>query len=130
MGRRETSSLEDPAGWRIVRSFATWHHLRRLRGESQRRHITAEQSDYVHNEVRAALKLITWLRDNGTSLADCTQHDIDTWLTGGPGTNDHAFVLWASRRGYTRDLDIPQRPHSELLTQVPEDERWALVRGL
>ena len=86
----------------------------------------------MHNEIRAALKLITWLRDNGTSLADCTQHDIDTWLTGGPGTNYHAraFVLWASRRGHTRDLDIPQHPRSELLTQIEEDERWALVRGL
>ena len=28
----KTSSLEDPAERRIVRSFATWHHLRRLRG--------------------------------------------------------------------------------------------------
>ena len=86
----------------------------------------------MHNEIRAALKLITWLRDNGTSLADCTQHDIDTWLTGGPGTNYHAraFVLWASRRGHTRDLDIPQHPRSEILTQIEDDQRWALVRGL
>ncbi len=128
----KASQVEDPAERRIVRSFATWHHLRRLRGDSQRQHITAEQSDYVHNEIRAALKLITWLRDNGTSLADCTQHDIDTWLTGGPGTNYHAraFVLWASRRGHTRDLDIPQHPRSELLTQIEGDERWTLVRGL
>jgi hypothetical protein len=129
---QKTSQVEDPAERRIVRSFATWHHLRRLRGDSQRQHITAEQSDYVHNEIRAALKLITWLRDNGTSLADCAQHDIDTWLTGGPGTNYHAraFVLWASRRGHTRDLDIPQHPRSELLTQIEEDERWTLVRSL
>ena len=128
----KTSSAEDPAEQRIVRSFGTWHHLRRLRGDSQRQHITAEQSDYVHNEIRATLKLISWLRDNGTSLADCTQHDIDTWLTGGPGTNYHAraFVLWASRHGHTRDLDIPQYPRSELLTRIEEDERWALVRGL
>ena len=127
-----TSRAEDPAERRIVRSFATWHHLRRLRGDSQRQHITAEQSDYVHNEIRAALKLISWLRDNGMSLADCTQHDIDAWLTGGPGTNYHAraFVPWASRRGHTRDLDIPQHPRSGLLTRIEEDERWALVRGL
>lgn len=86
----KTSRVEDPAERRIVRSFVTWHHLRRLRGESRRKYITAEQADYVHNEIRAALKLITWLRDNGTSLAGATQHDIDTWLTGGPGTNHHA----------------------------------------
>jgi len=130
--RQKASQVEDPAERRIVRSFATWHHLRRLRGESRRQHITAEQSDYVHNEVRAAVKVITWLRDNGTSLADATQHDIDTWIADGPGTNYHAraFVLWASRRGHARDLDIPQHPRREALTQIEDDERWALVRGL
>jgi len=109
---QKTSLVEDPAERRIVRSFATWHHLRRLRGQSQRHHITGEQADYVHNEVRAALKLIAWLRGNGTSLAACTQHDIDTWLTSGPGTNYHAraFVLWTSRRGHAHDLDIPRHP--------------------
>jgi hypothetical protein len=128
----KTSSVEDPAERRIVRSFATWHHLRRLRGESRRKYITAEQSDYVHNEVRAAIKLITWLRDNGTSLAVGTQHDIDSWLAGGPGTNHHAraFTLWASRRGHVHDLDIPQHPRREVLTQIEDDERRALVRGL
>jgi hypothetical protein len=128
----KTGNVEDLAERRIVRSFATWHHLRRLRGESRRKYITAEQADYVRNEVRAALKLITWLRDNGTSLTDGTQHDIDTWLTGGPGTNHHAraFVLWASRRGHARDLDIPQHPRREALTQIEDDERWALVRSL
>src|SRR5258708_26495210 len=50
----------------------------------------------------------------------------------GPGTNHHAraFVLWASKRGHTRDLDIPQYPRSETLTQIGEDERWALACGL
>jgi hypothetical protein len=129
---QKTSLVEDPAERRIVRSFATWHHLRRLRGQSQRHHITGEQADYVHNEVRAALKLIAWLRGNGKNLAACTQHYIDTWLTGGPGTNYHAraFVLWTSRRGHTHDLDIPQHPRNETLTQIEDDKRWALVRGL
>jgi hypothetical protein len=129
---QKTSSVEDPAERRIVRSFVTWHHLRRLRGESRRNYITAEQAEYVHNEVRAALKLITWLRDNGTSLAGATQADIDTWLAGGPGTNHHAraFVIWASRHGHARDLGIPLHPRREALTQIEDDQRWALVRGL
>jgi hypothetical protein len=129
---QQASRVEDPAERRIVRSFATWHHLRRLRRESERHYITAEQADYMHNEVRAALKLITWLRSNGKNLAACTQHDLDTWLTSGPGTNYHAraFVVWASRRGHTHDLDIPQHARNETLTQIEDDKRWALVRSL
>ena len=69
-----------------MRGFATWHHLRRLRGEPARHHITAEQAGYVRNEARAAITLITWLRNCGTSLASCTQRDTGEWLADGPGT--------------------------------------------
>ena len=115
-----------------MRSFATWHHLRRLRGESARHHITAEQADYVHNEVRAAVILITWLRDHGTSLASCTQREIDDWLAAGPGTCFHArtFVTWASSRGHAGDIEIPRPARSETLAQLEEDQRWELVRSL
>ena len=97
-----------------------------------RHHITTEQADYVHNEVRAAVILITWLRDHGTSLASCTQRDIDDWLAAGPGTCFHArtFVTWASSRGHAGDVEIPRPARSETLAQLEEDRRWELVRSL
>jgi hypothetical protein len=129
---QKTGQIGDPAERRAVRSFATWHHLRRLRGESARHHITAEQADYVHNEIRAAVILIAWLRDRGTSLASCTQRDIDDWLAGGPGTCFHArsFLAWASSRGHAGDAEIPRPARSETLAQLEEDRRWELVRSL
>ena len=39
-------------------------------------------------------------------------------------------MLWTSRRGHTHDLDIPQHARNELLTQIEDDHRWALVRSL
>jgi len=39
-------------------------------------------------------------------------------------------VLWTTARGHTRDVDIPRPVRSELLTQIEDDYRWALVRGL
>ena len=128
----KTGEITDPAERRAVRSFATWHHLRRLRGESARHHVTAEQADYVHNEVRAAVILIAWLRNRGTALAACTQRDIDDWLAGGSGTCYHArsFVTWAASRGHAGDLEIPRPARNETLSQLEEDYRWELVRGL
>jgi hypothetical protein len=128
----KTGQIGDPAERRAVRSFATWHHLRRLRGESARHQITTEQADYVHHEVRAAVTLITWLRKHGTSLASCTQRDIDDWLAAGPGTCFHArtFVAWASGRGHAGDVEIPRPVRSETLAQLEEDRRWELVRSL
>jgi len=128
----KTGQIGDPAERRIVRSFAAWHHLRRLRRDSERHHITAEQADHVQNEIRAATGLITWLRDHGTSLGACTQRDIDTWLASGTGSCYHAraFVTWATTRGHARGLDIPKRGRSDLITQIEDDHRWALVRTL
>jgi hypothetical protein len=129
---QKAGQIGDPAERRIVRGFATWHHLRRLRGEPARHHITAEQAEYVRNEVRAAITLITWLRNRGTSLASCTQRDIDEWLAGGPGTCFHAraFVTWASSRGHIGEAEIPRPARSETLAQLGEDRRWELVRSL
>ncbi|MGH3304671.1 MAG: hypothetical protein ACRDOK_23945 [Streptosporangiaceae bacterium] len=129
---QKTRQIGDPAERRIVASFASWHHLRRLRRDSGRHHITAEQTDYVQNEIRAATRLITWLRDHGTSLGACTQRDIDTWLASGTGSCYHAraFVTWATTRGHARGLDIPNRARRDLLTQIEDDHRWALVRTL
>ncbi len=130
--KQKTGRVEDPAERRIVRSFATWHHLRRLRRDSERHHITAEQADHVQNEIRAATGLITWLRTHGTSLGTCTQRDIDTWLASGTGTCYHAraFVTWATTRGHAHRLAIPKRARSDLITQIEDDHRWALVRTL
>src|SRR5262249_19521774 len=74
----------------------------------------------------------SWLRSRGTSLAACTQRDIDTWLASGTGSCYHAraFVAWATTRGHARGLDIPKRPRSDLITQIEDDHRWALVRSL
>jgi hypothetical protein len=129
---QKTGQIADPAERRTVRSFATWHHLRRLRGESARNHITAQQSEYVQNEVRAAITLVTWLREHGTSLASCTQREIDDWLAGGPGTCYHAraLVTWASSRGHAGDVEIPRPARIDKLAQLEEDRRWELVRSL
>jgi hypothetical protein len=127
-----TAQISDPAERQIVRSFAAWHHLRRLRRQSGRHHITAGQAGHARHQIRAAARLISWLRSTGTTLATCTQRDIDTWLATGTTSCHHAraFVAWATTRGHTRGLDIPPRARSDQITQIEDDHRWALARSL
>lgn len=124
--------VADPAERRILRRYAIWHHLRRLRHESQRRHITAEQAEYAQNDLRAAIKLINWLREHGRSLATCDQRDIDRWLANGSTSRYVArqFLAWTARRGHTRDIEIPVRTRSDTVSLLDEDHRWDLVRRL
>ena len=88
---RAVQDVADPAEQRIVYSFATWHHLRRLRRQSERHHITDGQAERARYTIRAAINLTGWLDARGTRLADCTQADIDQWLADGPASRrpDH-----------------------------------------
>jgi hypothetical protein len=120
----------DPHERRIVRSFASWHALRRLRQRSERHNITATQAGYARAEVRAAIALITWLRDNSATLASCDQHLIDRWLADNGRSTNHnarAFLLWTRRNGHTRNVMIPQRTTEGPVVRIEEDDRWTLV---
>lgn len=124
--------ITDPTERRIVHSFASWYHLRRLRQESERHHITAGQAERAHDTIRVAIKLITWLHDQGRSLATCTQRDIDRWLADKPITHHHArsFIVWTTQRGHTHDLEIPPLARNDKITRVDDDRRWDMIRRL
>jgi hypothetical protein len=124
--------VADPAERRIVYSFATWHQLRRLRRQSERRQITDGQAERARNTIRAAINLTGWLDAHGTRLADCTQADIDQWLAYGPASRRAArtFITWADQHGHTRDVQIPLPPPSVRITRITDDQRWATVKRL
>lgn len=128
---KAVTQVVDPSERRIVRSFASWHELRQLRQSSERHNITATQAGYARAEVRAAIALITWLRDNGATLASCDQHLIDRWLADNGRSTNHnarAFLLWTRRNGHTRNVMIPPRTTEGPVVRIDEDDRWTLVR--
>lgn len=130
---KETScQVEEPGERRVLHSFATWHHLRRLRRKSERHRTTPNQAAGVRSEVTAGIKLLAWLRNSGRTLATCSQHDIDRWLSAGGSTRYHAraFVDWAAEHGYSPDLEIPLRVPALTLARIEDDRRWALARRL
>jgi hypothetical protein len=131
--RDASRRVANPEEQRIVRLFATWHQLRRLRERSRRAELTAGQTHHARAEVRAAIALIAWLRDTGTTLADCTQRHIDRWLAENPPRNTRvrAFLLWTRSNHHTGDVDVPdQRRARGTRTGIEDDHRWALVRRL
>jgi hypothetical protein len=131
--RTALARVSDTAERRIMHRFAVWYQLRRLRARAERGNLTVGQVERARAGVRAAVHLITWLRGQDTTLATCSQRDIDRWLEAGRSTNFHArpFVLWACRNGHAHDIEIPdhsaQRGPS---TRIKDDQRWTLVRRL
>ena len=129
---RAAARVEDPTDRQVVRSFATWHHLRRLRRTAASRPVTQHQVVVVRREIKAAIQLIAWLRARGTSLATCTQHDIDGWLASDLWVRYFArtFLIWSVRNQHAHRVVIPIPPKDTSMTLIEQDQRWAHVRRL
>ncbi|MFF7415410.1 hypothetical protein [Streptomyces lydicus] len=117
---------------RLVQSFATWHHLRRLRQASKTRQITHPQVVQVRREIQAAIDLLTWLTGHDRTLANCNQGDIDLWLDGSRSKRAFGrnFLLWARRHRHCAPVEIPAVPPRRGTTFIDQDARWELIRRL
>ena len=74
---------------------------------------------------------MTWLEDNDRTLADATQHDINTWIGLGASTRRRVrdFLRWAHARGLSADLQVHWLGREGLPENVlADDERWLLLR--
>ena len=74
---------------------------------------------------------MTWLEDNDRTLADATQHDINTWIGLGASTRRRVrdFLRWAHARGLSADLQVHWLGSEGLPGNVlGDDERWTLLR--
>lgn len=126
-------SVADAGERQLLRRFATWHYLRRLRQRSSSQPMTYGQATAVRGDFQAVLRLLAWLHSQGRTLATARQSDLDAWLASGPSSyrNAHSFVAWAVRHGHARQLDIPVRTNPTRRQVFPEtDRRWTIIRRL
>jgi hypothetical protein len=54
-----------PEQRQVLRRYATWHLLRRLRSRNNGRPVTCEQHNVVQQQVRGAVALLDWLDPGG-----------------------------------------------------------------
>src|SRR6266702_6621372 len=95
------AARSDPDQRQILRRYAVWHLMRRLRSRNNGQPATREQHDVVLQHVRAAVTLRGWLAARKLTLGTCGQSDLDQWLSGGEASHRyHAghFVRWAARQ--------------------------------
>src|SRR3546814_6498801 len=81
-------------------------------------------------EIRAAQRFIAHLADRNRIIGDCTQADIDAWLTKQPDKGIR-FVRWLRDNGHVGDVALPGPvPKAGPPTHANPDEHWALVRRM
>jgi hypothetical protein len=120
----------------LLRQFAGWYQLPRLRATAERRPLTPSHRQFASDQLTQAHRFLGWLQQRDHTLAQATQADLDAWHA---THNDHqrrclrAFLRWATRAGHLPRLKLPPLPvrrvapltqhrRLELLGQLLTDE--------
>lgn len=122
----------DPDEQHVLRRYAIWHLLRRLRRGHTGAGTTYAQTTTVKGRVRAAVALLDWLASRDVTLASCDQGHLDGWLASDGATRQRDvghFVRWAAAEKLTR-LELPAVRWTGPSGPVDGDQRWGQARWL
>lgn len=115
-----------------VEQFATWHHLRRLRGESKPGQGTDGPKRAAQQEITETIKFLTWLEQtHGRTASTCIQQDVDAYLASGPTTRHliRTFFVWAKRSKINNSVQIGFR-QARTTPLITQDQRLAWLKEL
>jgi hypothetical protein len=118
---------------RILRRYAIWHHLRRLRRRNNGTPITYAQARDTRRRIRAAATYIDWLTGRGLTLTTCTQPDLEQWATNGDATrvdDTGTFIRWATAHREATGLSFPAEAWDGPSGPHDSEQRWADARRL
>jgi hypothetical protein len=119
-------SLDIPEQRRLVRAFATWQVMRRLRQNAQARPRHRTRTARARNSISEAARFLAWLGERETTLRQCRQADLDEWLataTASTSESTRGFLDWAARHGHCPAFDFPARQRHGG-TALSDSQRW------
>lgn len=130
--RVRLSTVEDPSHRRLLRSYATWRLLRRVRARASGTDTTSRTpTRHAKTCLNAAIAFLAHLAVHGRDLTTCTQADVETWITDGPAGAPSVsdFLGWAAARHHAGRFTVssPARAPAAIIV---DDGRWQLARRL
>ncbi|HME74265.1 MAG TPA: hypothetical protein VKI00_00985 [Mycobacterium sp.] len=122
----------DPDEQHLLRRYALWHMLRRLRQRTRGADTTHNQYVLVRQHVRAAIGFLDWLATQGLSLADARQGNLEEWTASDNATlrrETRHFLRWAKKQKLTT-LDAPAVRWDGPCGVIDTEARWDQARRL
>jgi hypothetical protein len=121
--------VADPRHQQTLGRYARWHVIARAKPDRHGR-LNATITDRCRQEIRAAKRFLDHLAGRGRTVDDCTQADLDSWLTTRHATRIR-FPRWLLDSGHLPGLALPDAvPAAGPRSHVDQDEHWALVRRM
>jgi hypothetical protein len=109
----------------LIRRFATWEVLPRLRARAEKKPITPAGRRHAGDQVKHATAFLQWLSGHGLTLSTCRQADIDGWHA---KHNEHgrntirAFLQWCMTSRLTGRFRLPAAVTRQA-APLPDHER-------
>jgi hypothetical protein len=124
------ATIEDPEHRQLLRHFATWHQLRRLRTKAEKVPLGRSQTNHTKQEVTQAGAFLTWLAGRGRAIGQCQQADIDTWHTESLATRrpSQSFLRWCMKTGRMPRLTLPPAVITQDSEPLHQHRRLAILR--
>jgi integrase len=115
-----------------LRSYATWHHLRKLRVQSARKGLKPGSGKGAQREIGSIADFLGHLHLKQSNLNSCRQHHVDAWSADNPTKASlHQFLTWAVRRGHAAGVTAhPKQTRRTRPTLPGDDQRWQLIQRL
>lgn len=121
---------DEPAAiGRIVRPYATWFVLSRIRKNGSD---STSAGRNARARINSAILFLNWLDGRDQPLSGATQSDVDEWLTDGKTTRYlvRGFLLWAHGRGLCPELHVPWRIRDDPINYLIEGQRKDLLASV
>lgn len=123
------ADVTDPEHAQLVRRFAIWEVLPRLRARAEKKPLTPAGRRYAGDQINHATGFLRWLSDRDLGLSTCRQADIDAWHvehTEHDRNTIRAFLLWCTANKLTRRFRLPAAVIRQA-TALPQNERMDLL---
>jgi hypothetical protein len=116
----------------IVRRFANWQVLRKLRTKAQRGVLTSSSVENGRASILTVIAFLAWLAEHDTRLDSVTQGDLETYLVEHPGRAEMMapLITWSDQAKLTAGLQLPTWRRAAPAVVLSDTERWAQVELL
>lgn len=130
--RQRLQTLAQHPHQRLLRQFALWQQLPRMRAKAATRTLTYGAYLYAQQQFLAAESFLTWLASSGRQPAQLTQAQLDAWMRRARRSERErirGFLSWtmATRRLPTLAVPVVPPRQREPITQ---QQRLELLRRL
>jgi hypothetical protein len=116
---------------RLLRQFALWHQLARMRATAATRPLRATARAHATQQFTQAEGLLTWLHTHHVNPAEVTQAQIDTWYAAHrvhQRQRVRGFLTWAIEHGHLPLHLIVPRVGFKPGTVITQQRRLDLLR--